>query len=172
MKRSCEGTEQAIEDAVLDLFVVGTTEIEKEKENSPCLYIETKLTTMAKKEMTDEAFNHSIEHRMQLNLLLDASTPRALNSPHFMHPVANLEKLHMEKTVKGWRMPAKVEAVPPPKHSSPWLKLPFLRQSRVEKARKRTLPEPQQGSSFQGERLCERSNEPQSVPICQLRLGH
>lgn len=113
MKRFYKAAQEASENATIDLFINSPAEIKGGMKKGSYGYIETMPTTLAKKEALDEVFDRFIKRWVDSNLFMNAVTRAALNLPRFTQPVETFVKPHMEKTAKEWRIPVKVEAVPP-----------------------------------------------------------
>lgn len=136
-KCSHETTQQAVEIVLPDLFITGTAEIEEKMINGFYRYIEIILTTMVEKGTMKEVLDCCIECWTQSAFFMDAFTRRGLNSLCFTRLMETFVRSHMDKTTKEWIVPAKAEAVPPPKLINLWLQHPSSSTSSDVEARKK-----------------------------------
>lgn len=108
-RRSFQATEEAVESALLDLIITGTSKIEAELMNTPYEFIKTGLTDMDKKGAQEEVVDLSIDRCTQSTSFVDAFTSRAPVSSRFTRSVAQFTKTRMDETADEWRLTAKAE---------------------------------------------------------------
>lgn len=121
-----ETTQQAIENALLDLFTASTVEKQEKIENSLYRHIENILKAMAKKRTLDKIFYRRIKRRTQPTSFMGAFIWPGTSPLLSKRPVVNYVLSHMEQTAEKWCTPAKAEAVPPLELSDPWSEPPSL----------------------------------------------
>lgn len=138
-KRSHDAKQQAVGNALFNLFITDTSEIEDGTKNALYCYLETILTTLAKKGTLDEVFSRSINRWTKLTSCLEAFTQRAPNSPCFLRSVANSVVSRKEKTAKTWRILVKAEADSPPEVGDPWHQPSSLSSSSYDEDRKKRV---------------------------------
>lgn len=111
-RRSLQGTEKAVENALSDLFITCTASVESELKNVLYVFIEAALTDIAEKRALDEIFDHSIERWTQSTLFMDALISHSLSSLRFLPQVAQFIKNCMIVTTGEWHSRRKDGSMP------------------------------------------------------------
>lgn len=98
--------------ALSDLFISDTAEVEGGFKNASYKFVKTLLTDMAKKRALDEVFDRNINRRNLSRSFMDALASRVLVSSRFTSSVAQFNKTRMDKTFEKWCLPAKPKEFP------------------------------------------------------------
>lgn len=120
-------TKGAVANALFDLFVAGTTGVNKGLKTALFKFIETKSTNLAEKGALNIVVRCNIQRWKQSTSFMDTITHLALASSQFTPPppIAQFIKTHMNETTDEWRL-AKAEGFPPADIGNPLLRISLL----------------------------------------------
>lgn len=86
MRRSLQASQEAVENALCDLFMTSAAEVEDGLKNAPYNFKETVLTNMADKGALNEIFGRRIDRWTQSTSFMDAFISRVQVFLRFMRP--------------------------------------------------------------------------------------